>query len=57
MTKLTPAEATKRMKALDDPSDPEHAHYEADVILRRIAREAGFRSAVDAYSKIYKWYA
>lgn len=55
--RLTPDEATDRMKALTETYDTEVAHWKADEILLQIAKEAGFRGAVNAYSEIDKWYA
>lgn len=55
--RITPDEATYRMKLIIATEDRESGHYSADQLLRRIAKESGFHGAVAAYDKMPKWYA
>ena len=55
--RLTPDEATELMEGFARSNDTEGAHWDADELLLRIAQDAGFSGAVEAYSDIAKWYS
>lgn len=52
-------EAVKKLEEIAEQSDadPETAHVKADSILCQCLVELGHKEIVDAYDKVYKWYA
>lgn len=46
-----------RLTELEDSTDPEAAHGEADNILCEFLRSAGFEKMADAFEKVEKWYS
>ncbi len=51
-------EATiKKLNLLQEGSDPEAEHAEADHAICLLLRFLGYNDVVDEYEKIEKWYA
>jgi hypothetical protein len=54
--KMLEQEFVARMDALTD-GDIEETHISADDLLCELLEQLGFKSVVDSYNRIYKWYA
>ena len=50
-------DSLKRLKELQEYTDYEMAHGEADGILEEILIEEGYEEIVEAYREVGKWYA
>lgn len=49
--------ALKKLKEIDETSDTESGHIEADEVLCLLLNKLGFEDVVEAYNLIPKWYA
>jgi hypothetical protein len=56
---MTPEEFATTMRAIVDSSqaDPEEGHADADALLVRALRDAGYDAGCNAYMMVRKWYA
>lgn len=49
--------AVRKLRAIQEMSDTERAHSDADDILRELLNTLGYQDVVDEYDKVEKWYA
>ena len=50
-------EAIEILKRLQNETDIEMAHVEADDVLTDLLTSLGYQDVVDAYEEVPKWYA
>jgi hypothetical protein len=54
---MTPEEAIKKLKKLQESEDPECAHSAADGVLCKLLVSLGYKNVVKEYDEVEKWYA
>ena len=55
--KMLEQEFVTRMENLTDEGDTEGNHVMADTLLCELLKQLGFKSVVDLYEKVDKWYS